>query len=89
MNAAERTVIIYQRLQNTFSPAELKVQDDSAQHIGHAGSQSGAGHYTVIISAECFKGQPAVAVHRAIYQALHDLIPKEIHALRIRYLNAF
>jgi BolA protein len=76
--------IIKNRLQMAFSPTQLEVQDDSAQHQGHAGSQSGAGHYTIFIAADCFRGLSRVAIHREIYRVLNDLIPEQIHALQIK-----
>lgn len=86
MDKHERVKVITERLTSSFSPAKLEVQDDSDQHIGHAGSQGGAGHYTVLIHAEAFRGKPLIAAHREIYAALNDLIPDEIHALRIKLL---
>lgn len=80
----QRIVLIEQRLQKAFAPKELQVLDDSEQHRGHVGSQGGAGHYTVIIVAECFKGLSRVVMHQRIYAALGDLIPGEIHALKIK-----
>ncbi len=86
MNAEQRIETIKQRLEKKFSPERLEVIDDSQQHRGHAGSQQGAGHYTIVIAADGFKQQSRVAIHRAIYQELTDLIPDEIHALRINVL---
>lgn len=83
MAPLERITLMQQRLQDAFMPARLEVQDDSAQHQGHAGSQNGAGHYTVMILADCFRGKSRIAVHQEIYRVLSDLIPAEIHALRI------
>ena len=66
------------RLQ-TLLPSELEIQDDSHLHKGNGGG----GHFTIkIISAE-FNGKSQVARHRAIYQLMGDLIPKQIHALSI------
>jgi len=84
MTPLERVALIQQRLQDAFTPTRLEVQDDSAQHKGHAGSQYGAGHYTVIIAADCFKDKSRISVHREIYQVLNDLIPEQIHALQIK-----
>ena len=84
MNTQERLTIIRDRLQKAFSPAQLEVIDDSAQHAGHAGSAGGAGHYTIVMTADCFKGKTKIAAHREIYAILNDLIPHEIHALRIK-----
>lgn len=72
---------INKRLQ-TLLPSELEIQDDSHLHAGHKGN-GGGGHFTIkIISAE-FNGKSQVARHRAIYQLMGDLIPKQIHALSI------
>lgn len=80
----ERVDQIRERLRHSFLPTTLDVIDDSEKHKGHAGSAGGAGHYTVIISADCFRGKSRVAIHREIYHVLNDLIPHEIHALQIK-----
>jgi len=79
----ERLQLIHTLLQQAFSPTRLDVLDDSAEHIGHAGSAGGAGHYTIKMAADCFKGKSRIDVHRAIYGVLGELIPDQIHALRI------
>lgn len=79
-----RKQIITERLQESFSPTALEVIDDSARHHGHAGAASGAGHYIVKITAECFHGRNRVDIHREIYDVLLDLMPDEIHALSIK-----
>ena len=79
----ERLQLIQARLQQSFSPIHLEVLDDSAKHVGHAGSANGAGHFTVKIKANCFDNKTRVEIHRAIYSVLNDLIPDEIHALQI------
>lgn len=81
---SERIAVIKKRLTEKFSPTRLDVIDDSEKHKGHAGSAGGAGHYTVIISANCFSGKSRVDIHREIYDVLNDLIPHEVHALRIK-----
>jgi len=85
MNSPEiRLIAIRKTLQLHFAPDFLAIQDDSAQHAGHAGAAGGAGHYTVEIAASCFVGKSRLEVHRAIYAALADFLPAEIHALQIR-----
>ena len=84
MKTEERIQLIRQRLEQKFSPSMLDITDDSEQHKGHPGSAGGAGHYTVVITAACFIGRARLAVHRDIYDVLSDLIPQEIHALRIK-----
>lgn len=86
LSPEERKRIIYEYLQNAFSPTQLVVLDDSAKHAGHIGSKEGAGHYTVLIAADCFKNKSRVVIHREIYAALGHLIPAEIHALQLKML---
>jgi BolA protein len=78
-----RMAVIKERLQEAFAPSHLEVIDDSEQHRGHVGSQNGAGHYTVVIVADGLKDLSRVEAHRKVYAELNDLIPDEIHALRI------
>jgi BolA family transcriptional regulator, general stress-responsive regulator len=87
MDAEQRINIIRERLKKTFEPVQLDVIDDSDKHRGHVGSQGGAGHYTVVITAVFFKGKSRITSHREIYQVLADLIPHEIHALQIKLID--
>lgn len=82
-----RIETIRQRLEQALHPVALDVDDDSAKHVGHAGAAGGGGHYTVRIVSERFAGQPLLARHRLVYQAVNDLIPSVIHALSIRALT--
>ena len=75
--------LIRQRL-SRFSPESLEVFDDSSEHAGHAGTRDGGGHFQLVIVAREFAGKTAVARHRLVYDALSDLMPKQIHALAIR-----
>ncbi len=83
----QRVDLIKDRLEKKFFPMRLEVLDDSEKHKGHPGSTDGAGHFTVIIAATSFAGKSRVAIHREIYDVLADLIPGEIHALRIKIEN--
>lgn len=76
------TEVIRQRLEH-FHPVALNIVDDSAAHAGHAGAAAGGGHFHLTIVSEQFKGKLPVARHRMIYEALSDLMQKEIHALQI------
>lgn len=69
----------------TLSPSSLNLEDESAQHAGHAGA-AGGGHYRLTIVSSRFSGLNAVARHRLVYETLGDLMQKGIHALA---LNAF
>ena len=72
------------RIVAALGPARVEVQDDSEQHRGHAGASGGAGHYTVVVVAEKFAGLDRIARHRAVYAAVGDMIPAEVHALVVR-----
>lgn len=69
-------------LREALQPELLEVQDDSHLHAGHAGAREGR-HFSVRIVSKSFLGQPRLKRHRLVYDALHTLIPRGIHALAI------
>ena len=69
-------------LRLSLQPVALAVQDDSHLHAGHAGAREGR-HFSLRIVSERFNGLSRVARHRLVYDSLHDLIPRGIHALAI------
>ena len=80
MNVAQR---IRERLA-ALEPVALDLVDESAQHAGHSGSRPGGGtHWRLAIVSQRFTGQPTVARHRMVYQALGELMQDPIHALAI------
>jgi BolA protein len=66
-----------------LAPESIELEDESAQHAGHAGAQGGGGHYRLTLVSARFAGQPLQARHRMVYQALAPLMQKQIHALAI------
>jgi len=67
-----------------LEPQSLELQDESAKHQGHAGWRPGGGtHWKLSIVSARFAGQPTVARHRMVYQALGELMQHPIHALAI------
>ncbi|QBK05520.1 BolA family transcriptional regulator [Hylemonella gracilis] len=68
--AARMHAVLQERLQTTA----LEVLDESAAHLGHAGSNgTGYGtHFRVRIASPRFAGQARLAQHRLVYDALHD-----------------
>lgn len=71
----------------TLHPVSMDLRDESAQHAGHAGSRpSGGTHWQLTIVSEAFRGKAPVARHRMVYEALGDLMKRDIHALRIEAL---
>ena len=69
-------------LADSLQPVMLAVQDDSLLHAGHAGAREGR-HFSVRIVCERFTGLSRVARHRLVYDSLHLLIPRGVHALAI------
>lgn len=68
--ASRMHAVLHERLQATA----LEVLDESAAHLGHAGS-NGTGwgtHFRVRIASPLFAGRSRVAQHRLVYDALHD-----------------
>lgn len=83
MSKSRREIII-ERLQDAFHPEFLEVNDESDQHVGHAGHQGGERHFAVVISSAEFANDSSVAAHRKIYALFTDMMPEQIHALRIK-----
>ncbi len=81
MSTVER---IEQRLTAALQPESLHIEDESSQHAGHAGAASGGGHYHVMLVSPRFSGQNTVARHRMVYDALGDMMQKDIHALALK-----
>ena len=67
-----------------LEPVALELVDESSQHAGHAGAGPGGNtHWRLTIVSPRFAGQPTVARHRMVYQALGELMQHPIHALAI------
>ena len=69
-------------LREALQPSALAITDDSDQHAGHAGAREGR-HFSVRIVSKSFTDLSRVKRHRLVYDALHLLIPRGIHALAI------
>lgn len=70
-----------------LNPESLELQDESGQHVGHAGAASGGSHFDLLIVSAQFAGLGKLARHRKVYAALGPLMQREIHALAIRALT--
>ena len=67
-----------------LEPQALDLVDESSKHEGHAGARPGGNtHWRLTIVSPRFSGQPTVARHRMVYQALGELMQNPIHALAI------
>ena len=72
------------RLQQTLAPIRLEIIDESAKHAGHAGAASGGGHFIVKIVSSAFTDRSPIQRHRLVYEAVDDMMHRDIHALSIQ-----
>lgn len=86
MTTVNRVEIIRERLQ-VLHPTHLEVIDESDQHIGHAGHQGGGRHFAIVITSSELNTLTRVAAHQRIYDLFTDMIPAQIHALRIKVVK--
>jgi len=82
MNLAET---IQTRL-GALDPVSVEIQDESGQHLGHAGWKPGGSHFRVVIVSPRFTGKDRLSRHRMVFEALGPLMQKDIHALAIHAL---
>jgi BolA protein len=76
--------VITKKLTEAFAPENLRVEDESHLHEGHAGHRPGGEtHYRVYIVSEAFRGKSRVDRHRAINATLAAELAGGIHALAI------
>ena len=76
--------IITEKLTEAFTPASLRVEDESHQHEGHAGHRPGGQtHFRVYIVAEAFRGKSRIERHRMINATLSRELEGGVHALAI------
>jgi BolA protein len=78
--------LIRQRLA-ALEPESIVLDDESAQHRGHAGAASGGGHFRLTLVSPKFRNLSTLARHRLVYEAMGELMQREIHALSITALT--
>ena len=79
---------IIDKLQLSFNPSLLVVEDQSEMHRGHAGwNEDGESHFHIRISSGLFSGLSRIEQHRAIYEALTQKLVKKIHAISIEIIS--
>jgi BolA protein len=83
----ERMQLFEADLRSAFELLDLKIEDESHLHAGHAGAASGGGHFKIRIVSPQFEGMNSVKRHRAIYAALSSHFPQAIHALTIEAMS--
>ena len=63
-----------------LQPQTIALVDEDHLHIGHGATGA---HWQLTIVSEAFRGKPPLARHRMVYEALGDLMKRDIHALKI------
>ena len=84
MTTAQR---IERTLRAALDASDVRVEDESAHHVGHAGAAAGGGHYRVTVVSPRFEGKTQVQRHRLVYAALGDAMGSTIHALALTTLT--
>jgi BolA protein len=83
---AEATVNAMRIRLEVLAPLTIEILDDSAQHAGHPGAAGGGGHYRLRLASPAFTGRSRMERHRLVYDALADLMQREVHALSMTLL---
>lgn len=75
---------IAQTLKAHWPDADIHVIDESHKHAGHAGApEAGESHFHVKMASAAFATMSRIERHRAVNDALADLLRTQIHALRL------
>ena len=74
---------IEERLREGLGAEEIRIEDLSEKHRDHPGASGGGGHYRVHVRAAAFRDLPLLDRHRMVYEALGDMMRREIHALAL------
>jgi BolA protein len=76
--------LITEKLRKAFAPEDVRVEDESHRHEGHAGHRPGGEtHFRVYIVAQAFRGKNRLERHRMINAALANELAGGVHALAI------
>jgi BolA family transcriptional regulator, general stress-responsive regulator len=72
-------------LRERLDPTRLVVEDESQQHLGHAGwREGGETHFRINVVSRAFEGKSRVERHRVINAALAGAFERGLHALAIQ-----
>ena len=74
---------IEKRLHQHLHIEQLEIKDDTGRHIHHKNFDGGA-HLSAVIVSSSFNGLNLLERHKRVYEALHDMIKQEIHALSMK-----
>jgi len=80
---------IKEKLEQSFTPSQLDVIDESAKHAHHRGAHehaaeggSAESHFHVLIVSDKFEGLSRLAKHRAVLDVLKEEVA-QIHAFSL------
>jgi BolA protein len=77
--------IIKEKIQKSLMPEVLILENQSAQHAGHAGDDgSGESHFHLKVVSEKFRGLTRIDQHRLVNEILSDELSSRIHALALK-----
>jgi len=80
---SERSQKIEKLLTDALTPESLQVADNSHKHVGHGGYDANGSHFHVTVVSQSFHSLDTLSRHLMIYEALGEMMQKEIHALQI------
>jgi BolA protein len=69
-----------ERLEESFSPVQLEIENESHQHSVPANSET---HFRVVLVSDDFEGLRPVARHQRVYGLVGDLMAGPLHALAL------
>lgn len=78
---------IEQRLRKHLTLAQLEITNDSDRHAHHATNPHGGGHFTALVVSLSFEDLTLLERHRLVYDALGELMGREIHAFSMKTLT--
>jgi len=80
---------IKEKLEQSFTPSQLDVIDESAKHAHHRGAHehaaeggSAESHFHILIVSDKFEGLSRLAKHRAVLDVLKEEVA-QIHAFSL------
>ena len=80
--------IMEQKLEESFAPTYLKVDNQSHLHQGHAGDNgTGESHFAIEVVSSAFEGVGRAQRHRLIYDLFDEELQGTLHALSIKALT--
>lgn len=93
MSEGPVAAIIREKLQQSLSPSQLEIVDDSWRHAGHHheggmdAKPGGESHFNIVVVSDAFEGQSRLARQRAVNDLLRAELAGPVHALSVRALT--